>query len=50
LDLGKTGDNIIPEPNFKVWEIIKLPKGFFLSIRKKLIDDFNQTIRLMLTE
>jgi len=50
LDLGKSGDDIVPEPNFKVWEIIKLQKGFFDSIRKKLIEDFNQTVRVMLTE
>ena len=50
LELGKCGDNMIPEPNYKVWEIVKLPKGFFPSIRKKLIDDFNQTVRVMLSE
>jgi HD-like signal output (HDOD) protein len=50
LDLGKCGDNMIPEPNFKVWEIINLPKGFFPSIRKKLIEDFNQTVSVMLSE
>jgi HD-like signal output (HDOD) protein len=50
LDLGKSGDDIVPEPNFKVWEIIKLQKGFFDSIRKKLLEDFNQTVRVMLTE
>jgi HD-like signal output (HDOD) protein len=48
LDLGRTGDYLIPQPNFKVWDILKLPNGFFISIKKKLIEDFNQTIRVML--
>jgi len=50
LELGNAGDNLIPQPNFKVWEIIKLPGGFFPSVRDKLIEDFNQTVRLMLIE
>jgi HD-like signal output (HDOD) protein len=50
LDLGKSGDQIIPEPNIKVWEIINLPKGFFAAIKKKLIEDFNQTVSVMLSE
>ena len=29
LELGKSGDNIIPEPNFKVWEIIKSTERIF---------------------
>ncbi|MGA7720553.1 MAG: HDOD domain-containing protein [Ignavibacteriaceae bacterium] len=48
LELGRSGDLLIPEPNFKVWDIIKLPKGFFPSIKKKLIEDFDQTVRVML--
>ncbi len=50
LELGYGGDNLIPEPNIKVWDLIKLPKDFFSSIRKKMIDDFSRTIRVMLAE
>jgi HD-like signal output (HDOD) protein len=50
LNLGKSGDQIIPEPNLKVWEIINLPKGFFAAIKKKLIEDFTQTVSVMLSE
>ncbi len=50
LELGYPGDNLIPEPNRKVWEILKMPKGFFFQMRKRLLQDFSQTIRLMLVE
>jgi len=50
LELGKSGDVIVPEPNFEVWEILQLPKGFFSSIKKKMIEDYNQTVRIMLAE
>lgn len=50
LELGYPGDNLIPEPNHKVWEILNISKGFFPQIRKRLLQDFSQTIRLMLVE
>lgn len=50
LELGNSGDIIIPEPNFDVWGILQLPKDFFTSIKKKLIDDYKQTVRIMLSE
>jgi HD-like signal output (HDOD) protein len=50
LDFGYAGDNMIPEPNIKVWDILKIQKGFFPSIRKQMEEDFEHTIRLMLVE
>lgn len=50
LDLGYGGDNFIPEPNIKVWEILKLPKGFFASARKKMKDDYERLTKIMLSE
>ncbi len=50
LELGNAGDNLIPQPNLKVWDIIKLPQGFFHSIKDKLMEDFHNTVRLMLAE
>jgi HD-like signal output (HDOD) protein len=50
LELGESGNMIIPQPNLDVWEILKLPKGFFTSIKKKLIEDYNQTVKIMLSE
>lgn len=50
LELGYPGDNLVPEPNHKVWEILNISKGFFQQVRKRLLNDFSQTIRLMLVE
>ncbi len=48
LELGNSGDILVQQPNLSVWDIIKLPKGFFPHIRNKLIEDFKQTVSLML--
>ncbi len=50
LELGYPGDNLVPEPFHKVWEVLNIPKGFFYLMRKRLIGDFTQTVRLMLAE
>jgi hypothetical protein len=50
LEFGYAGDNLIPEPNLKVWDQLKIQKGFFPSIRNKMEEDFEHTIRLMLVE
>ncbi len=50
LELGNPGDNLVPEPSNKAWEILGIPKGFFCLMRKKIKDDFTQTVRLMLAE
>ncbi len=48
LELGNPGDNLIPKPSFSAWENLKIPKGFFSLMRNKIIEDFTQTVRLML--
>lgn len=50
LNLGNAGDNLVLQPNFDAWNIVKLPKGFFASVKKNLIEDFNHTASLMLFE
>ena len=50
LELGYAGDNLIPEPNHKVWSSLNIPKGFFDMIRKRLKEDFAQTVHVMLVE
>ena len=50
LEMGFGGDNIIPEPNTNVWEILSLSNHFFTNSRKSLKNDFEQTVRLMLVE
>lgn len=50
FDLGYGGDSMIPEPNIKIWDILKLPKGFFSSVRKKMKDDYERLTKIMLSE
>lgn len=50
LELGHAGDNLIPEPNVNVWETLKLQNGFLPSLKRKLIEDFDHTVRLMLVD
>jgi HD-like signal output (HDOD) protein len=49
MELGNTGDNLIPQPNFNVWEKLNLPEGFFQSILNKLKENFTRNVRIMLT-
>lgn len=49
LNLGDSGNKIIERPNPEVWDIIRLPHGFFSVTREKIISDFTQTAGLMFT-
>ena len=48
--LGFPGDNLVPEPNFNVWNELKLPKGFFTSMRKDLQKNIESTTSLMMED
>lgn len=50
LELGYAGDNLVPEPNIKVWDSIKVPKETFTNMKHRLKEDFELTVRLMLVE
>jgi HD-like signal output (HDOD) protein len=50
LKFGYAGDQLIPEPNSKVWEFFTLPKNFFTSNYEKFIDDYNQAVSVILVE
>ena len=50
LELGYAGDDLIPEPNIKVWDVLKLNNGYFQTLKNKLIQDFDHTVRLMLID
>ncbi|MBX2974523.1 MAG: HDOD domain-containing protein [Ignavibacteriaceae bacterium] len=50
LKFGFAGDNLIPEPNIKVWEQINLPQSFFTTNYDKFIDDYNQTVQTILVD
>lgn len=47
LMLGRAGDNLVPRPNPKVWEILNLPEGYFQMIREKLIFDHKHMVKMM---
>ncbi len=48
MDLGYPGDNLVPEPNPKVWEVVKLPPGFFTASKSKILEDYEQAVHMML--
>ena len=50
LRLGFDGDNIIPKPNLKIWDILKLNPGFLYSIKNSITEDYNHAVRLILVE
>lgn len=47
--LGYPGDNLVPEPNFDVWNQLNLPKGFFTSMRKDLQKNIEGITKLMMS-
>lgn len=48
LQLGYSVNNKRQEPNIKIWDTLNIPEGFFTSIVNKMVDSYNQTIRIML--
>jgi HD-like signal output (HDOD) protein len=50
LELGNSGDNSIPIPNLKVWEILNFPPDAFNRMYKLIISDFEQTVSLLLSD
>lgn len=50
LEFGYPGDNLIPKPNPKIWELIKITKDFFPSNRTEIEDSFKNTVHTLLVE
>jgi putative nucleotidyltransferase with HDIG domain len=48
LELGYPGDKLIPQPNPKIWEMLKLPQGFISIMSKGLQEEYNDMVKLML--
>jgi HD-like signal output (HDOD) protein len=46
--LGITGDPVIPKPNIKVWDTIKLPEHFFAVNVKHILFSYKESVRLLL--
>jgi putative nucleotidyltransferase with HDIG domain len=47
LELGKPGDDLVPHPNPKVWEVLNLPEDYFQQIRIKLVFDHSSMLNTM---
>ena len=48
LELGFPGDNLVPEPNRKVWSVVNIPEDTFSNMVDILIQDFHTTAALVL--
>lgn len=48
MELGFPGDDLIPEPNKKAFEILKLPSDFFTKMSDKIYFDYEQSVALIL--
>ncbi len=48
LELGNPGDNLIPEPNHRIWEIINLPEDFFTKNADNLRLSFSSLTSMIL--
>ena len=44
LSHGNSGDEVVQEPNPKVWELLNIPSGYFSSMRINIREDFENTI------
>jgi hypothetical protein len=48
LELGKTGDDIIPAINTKVYDVLKLQPHFFTKALPIIIKEYQDSVSLLL--
>ena len=48
LELGDSGNDIIPEPNIKIWEELNFDKKIFTKSMQQIIHDFDESVSLLL--
>lgn len=48
LELGYAGDDMIPEPNKRAWEILNLPSNFFTQMSERIHSDYRELVALIL--
>jgi HD-like signal output (HDOD) protein len=48
LELGDPGDNCVPQPNIRVWEVLNLPDNTFSALYKKIILDYEEATSLFM--
>jgi hypothetical protein len=45
--LGHPGDNLVPQPNESVWEILKLRPGMIREMVPSLLQDYEEAVSKM---
>ncbi len=50
LEFGKSGDDYIPKPQPGIWDILKLPEGFFCKSVEQLENNINYTTKAIFHE
>jgi putative nucleotidyltransferase with HDIG domain len=49
LELSLTKEEFVPEPNFAIWDLIRLPNNAFTNSLDQFILDYEQSVNLLLT-
>jgi len=50
LQFGFAGDNLIPRPNKRTWDTLKIHQGLLSSLKEKMTGDYCHLVGLMLAE
>ena len=48
LNLGDSGDTIVPKPNPAIWSNLNLPSNTLINLLPKIMSDFNQSTTVLL--
>lgn len=48
LELGLEEGEVVPEPNPEAWKILQLPDKFFVSYLDKILNDYEESVMLLL--
>lgn len=44
LELGSSGDDIVSEPNFEIWDVLKIPDNTIQNCLPKILLDYQETL------
>ncbi|MBD3409003.1 MAG: HDOD domain-containing protein [Ignavibacteriales bacterium] len=50
MEMGYAGDDLIPEPNEKVWGVLNLPEQPFTGMVDELMQNYEETVGLLLRD
>jgi len=50
FNMGCSGDTVIPQPNYKVWDILDFPENAFSARLPKLMRDYEETVARLLAK